>query len=62
MGQTAGYYNTRHFVFERDNYTCQVCKKSKGKILTLHHIVYQSKGGTNRADNLITVCPDLPYE
>ncbi|MEA3423100.1 MAG: RNA-guided endonuclease IscB [Bacillota bacterium] len=58
MGQTAGYYDVRHFVFERDNYTCQVCKKSKDKILNTHHIVYTSKGGTNNADNLITVCTD----
>jgi hypothetical protein len=58
MGQTAGYYDVRHFVFERDHYTCQVCKKSKDKILNTHHIVYTSEGGTNRADNLITVCTD----
>ena len=58
LGQGAGYYNTRHFVFERDNYTCQVCRKSKDKILNTHHIVYISEGGTNRANNLITLCFD----
>ena len=57
-GQTKGYYDVRYFVFARDNYTCQVCGKSKGKILQTHHIVYRSNGGTNRADNLITVCAD----
>lgn len=57
-GQTKGYYDVRYFVFARDNYTCQVCGKSKGKILQTHHIVYRSNGGTNRADNLITVCND----
>lgn len=56
-GQCAGYYDVRYFVFTRDNYTCQVCKK-KNKILRTHHLVYKSKGGTNRADNLITVCTD----
>lgn len=56
-GDTYGYYNTRYYVFHRDNYTCQVCKK-KNKILQTHHIVYKSKGGTDRADNLITVCTD----
>lgn len=55
-GQLQGYYDVRYFVFSRDNYTCQVCGKSKGKILQTHHIVYRSNGGTNRADNLITVC------
>ena len=56
-GDTKGYYDTRYFVFARDEYTCQVCKK-KNKILQTHHIVYKSKGGTDRADNLITVCTD----
>ena len=57
QGQCAGYYDVRYFVFARDNYTCQVCKK-KNKILRTHHILYKSKGGTDRADNLITVCTD----
>lgn len=56
-GQCAGYYDVRYFVFARDNYTCQVCKK-KNKILRTHHIVYKTEGGTDRADNLITVCTD----
>lgn len=56
-GQCAGYYNVRYFVFARDNYTCQVCKK-KNQILHTHHILYKSKGGTDRADNLITICSD----
>lgn len=54
-GQTYGYYDIRYFVFARDEYTCQVCKK-KNKVLHVHHIVYRSEGGTDRADNLITVC------
>lgn len=54
QGQTYGYYDTRYYVFARDNYTCQVCHKSG--ILQTHHIVYKSNGGTDRADNLITVC------
>lgn len=56
-GQTYGYYDVRYFVFARDKYTCQVCKK-QNKILRIHHIVYKGKGGTDRADNLITVCND----
>lgn len=53
-GDSYGYFSTRYYVFARDNYTCQVCKK-KG-ILQTHHIIYTSKGGTDKADNLITVC------
>lgn len=56
-GQCTGYYDVRYFVFARDNYTCQVCKK-RNKILNTHHIVYKTEGGTDRADNLITVCTD----
>ena len=58
QGQCAGYYDVRYFVFDRDNYTCQVCGKSKDKILHTHHIVYKSLGGTDRADNLVTVCTE----
>lgn len=57
QGDTFDYYNTRYYVFARDNYTCQVCKK-KNKILQTHHIIYRSKGGSNKAGNLITVCID----
>ena len=58
QGATFGYYDTRYFVFARDQYTCQVCKKKKGKILHTHHLIYHSKGGSDRADNLITVCTE----
>ncbi|WP_165350946.1 RNA-guided endonuclease IscB, partial [Ectobacillus funiculus] len=54
-GDTFGYYDVRYFVFARDNYTCQACKK-KGGILQTHHIIYRSHGGSNAASNLITVC------
>ena len=56
-GQTYGYEETRYFVFARDGYQCQACKKH-GKILRTHHIIYRSEGGSDRADNLITVCTD----
>lgn len=56
-GDTKGFFDVRYFVFARDNYTCQVCKK-KNKILHTHHILYKSLGGTNRADNLISICTD----
>lgn len=56
-GQCAGYYDVRYFVFARDNYTCQVCKK-QNKLLNTHHLLYKSRGGSDRADNLITVCTD----
>lgn len=50
--------NKREAVFVRDNYTCQVCGKSlKDKvILTTHHNIHRSKGGSDSVDNLVTVC------
>ena len=57
QGQTYGYHDIRYFVFARDRYTCQLCKK-KDKILNTHHLIYRSHGGSDRADNLITVCTD----
>lgn len=56
-GQTYGFFDERYYVFARDNYTCQVCKR-KNKILRTHHIIYRSNGGSDRVDNLITVCID----
>ena len=58
QGEMFGYYDMRYFILSRDNYTCQVCKKSKDKIFNTHHIVFKSKGGSNKASNLITVCTD----
>lgn len=49
------YYNKRYYVFNRDGYVCQCCKKRSNR-LRLHHIVYKSKGGTDSVNNLITVC------
>lgn len=58
QGQSYGFYDKRYFVFARDNYTCQCCGKSKDKILQTHHIIYRNNGGTDRVDNLITICTD----
>ncbi|WP_240520165.1 HNH endonuclease, partial [Bacillus sp. AFS019443] len=54
QGDTFGFWNTRYYVFARDNYTCQICKK-KGGILHTHHIIERCNGGSNMADNLVTV-------
>lgn len=58
QGETFGYYDVRYYVFARDNYTCQVCKKNKNKILHTHHIIYRSKGGSDKPSNLITTCTE----
>lgn len=55
-GQQLGYENVKSFVRARDNYTCQYCKKCKDVSLDVHHIIFRSNGGTNKPDNLITLC------
>lgn len=56
-GANYGFENTKAMVLNRDNYTCQHCKgKRKDSKLEAHHIVFRSKGGSDEADNLITLC------
>ncbi|MBW2010820.1 MAG: HNH endonuclease [Deltaproteobacteria bacterium] len=54
QGEAFGFWNTRYYVFARDNYTCQICKK-KGDILQTHHIIQKRDGGTDNADNLVSI-------
>lgn len=54
QGITEGYDNIRAYVFERDSYTCQICKKGEG-ILQTHHINQRHDNGSNRPDNLVAV-------
>ena len=56
-GVTEGYDNVRAYVFERDKYTCQICKKKEG-ILQTHHIIQRTDGGSDRPENLVTVHKD----
>jgi hypothetical protein len=56
-GLNYGYANTKAYVLDRDNHTCQNCKnKSKDKKLEVHHIIYRKNGGSDEQDNLITLC------
>lgn len=56
-GTNYGFENTKAFVLNRDNYTCQCCKgKHKDSKLEVHHIVFRSQGGSDEESNLITLC------
>jgi hypothetical protein len=50
-------YKTRHTVFNRDNFKCQVekCPFDKSPI-TMHHFKHKSNGGKTSPRNCITVC------
>ena len=60
-GDMLGFWNVREYVLHRDGHKCQNpdCKykdKNKKQILKVHHIKYRSEGGTDRPENLITLC------
>ena len=56
-GAQKGYENVKAYVRERDNCTCQYCHgKSKDRRLEVHHLVHRRDGGSNRPENLITLC------
>lgn len=56
-GTNYGFANTKSFVLDRDFHTCRHCKgKSRNSRLEVHHIVFRSNGGSDEAENLITLC------
>lgn len=51
----------RFEILQRDNFTCQYCKRNKeedGVKLHVDHIVPTSKGGSDHMKNLVTSCQD----
>ena len=56
-GINYGFANTKAYVLNRDNYTCQHCKdKNKNSKLEVHHITFRRNGGSDEESNLITLC------
>ena len=45
---------TRRAVYARDYFRCVLCDSPRG--LQIHHVIKRSQGGSNRPDNLITLC------
>lgn len=57
QGPNYGFEDTKARVLNRDGYKCQICKgKHKDSKLEIHHIVFRSQGGSDEAENLITLC------
>ena len=54
-GGQKDFYNVKSAVLNRDNYTCQICGEKDSR-LEVHHIQFRGKGGSNRMDNLVTLC------
>jgi HNH endonuclease len=51
----------RKIIFERDDYMCQICGKTNGR-LDVHHIIPRIDGGQDSMDNLITVCNGICHK
>lgn len=47
---------TRQNIYKRDNFECVYCGEDNKKLLTLDHVIPQSKGGPNSWSNLVTAC------
>ena len=47
---------TRKAVYRRDGYRCALCDSTK--YIQIHHAMSRSIGGSNKPENLITLCAD----
>ena len=56
QGEQLGYENVKVYVKARDGYRCRSCGSNKH--LEVHHLVQRKDGGSNRPDNLVTLCHD----
>jgi len=50
----------RKKIYERDGYKCRKCGDTEW--LTIDHVIPLAKGGTNRENNLITLCKKCNQE
>ncbi|MDA8273501.1 MAG: RNA-guided endonuclease IscB [Deltaproteobacteria bacterium] len=54
-GEQKDFWNVREYVLYRDGHKCSRCGKTN-TVLNVHHIIARAGGGTDRPDNLITLC------
>ena len=57
QGEQMGFWNAREYVLYRDGHTCRLCGgKRKDPVLEAHHKIRRIDGGSDRPENLITLC------
>ncbi|MDY5057566.1 MAG: RNA-guided endonuclease IscB, partial [Bullifex sp.] len=56
QGPQYGFDNVKEYVRWRDGYRCRKCRSRA--YLEVHHIVQRRDGGSDRPDNLVTLCHD----
>lgn len=59
-----GYQNFRRKVYERDNYTCQICRDNTGGNLVVHHLngFHWDAESRTEVDNGVTLCNECHNE
>lgn len=56
-GVQLGFWNVREYVLWRDGHKCRNCGgKTKDDVLEVHHLIQRKDCGSDRPDNLITLC------
>ncbi len=60
QGPQYGFDNVKEYVRWRDEYRCRHCHGKSGPDtkLEVHHVVQRRDGGSDRPDNLVTLCHD----
>lgn len=61
-GVQYGFSNVREYVLHRDGHKCQAGRKGCSNKLHVHHIKFRSHGGSDRPNNLITLCEKHHYQ
>ena len=57
QGPQSGFDNVKAYVRWRDRYSCQNCGARGADVrLEVHHIRHRMEGGSDRPDNLVTLC------
>ena len=59
-GPQYGFENVKEYVKWRDGFKCQYChhKGDSDTKLEIHHVIQRKDGGSDRPDNLVTLCHD----
>lgn len=52
--EEANYQRNKRLMYKRDSWKCRHCNRRS--MLTPHHVIYQSHGGKDDLDNLLTLC------
>ena len=57
-GEQYGFDNVKEYIRFRDGFKCRHCHRKGGPNvrLEIHHIIWRCNGGTDRPDNLVTLC------